>query len=63
MQDRFKQPKALSEVGESVTHRWPQVVGIASIQEIYKMIDSLQPPMAHIWLTLLKVFINTFVLK
>jgi hypothetical protein len=35
----FLQPGALSEVGETVAHIWPQVLEISSLQEFIKMID------------------------
>ncbi len=32
--------KDLLDLGENVAQIWPQVVGIAALQEFYKMIDS-----------------------
>jgi hypothetical protein len=36
LQHYFLLPKALSEVMETVTQIWPQVVEIAELQEFYK---------------------------
>jgi hypothetical protein len=40
----FLQPGALSEVGETVAHIWPQVVHVAAYRNFTKIIDSSQPP-------------------
>jgi hypothetical protein len=57
-QHHFLQPGALSEVGETVAYIWPQVVKKATLQEIYKNYRFITaPPVVHIWLTFLEVFI------
>jgi hypothetical protein len=40
----FLQPGALSEVGETVAHIWPQVVDIAAFQEFSKNDTFLTAP-------------------
>ncbi len=41
-------PGALSEVGETVAHIWPQVVDIAALQEFFKNDRFLTGPLWHI---------------
>ncbi len=53
----FVQPKALSEVGETVAYKWPQVVRIATLT---KKMDSSQPSLWHYMAWKFLIFLSVY---